>query len=117
MTTLEQEYKSDIFGERAVLLGGVHGIVEFLFRHYQAAGMKPEEAFVHSTESLTGPISRTLSKKGMLGVYESLSRLTRRCSAAPTGPRTPRTTPSITKSIKRWPQATRSAPSFSRMNA
>ena len=73
MTTLEQEYKSDIFGERAVLLGGVHGIVEFLFRHYQGAGMKPEEAFVHSTESLTGPISRTLSKKGMLGVYESLS--------------------------------------------
>ncbi|MHB0897568.1 MAG: ketol-acid reductoisomerase [Spirochaetales bacterium] len=73
MTTLEQEYKSDIFGERAVLLGGVHGIVEFLFRHYQAEGMKPEEAFVHSTESLTGPISRTLSKKGMLGVYESLS--------------------------------------------
>ncbi|MFA5852420.1 MAG: ketol-acid reductoisomerase, partial [Spirochaetales bacterium] len=73
MTTLEQEYKSDIFGERAVLLGGVHGIVEFLFRHYQGAGMTPEEAFVHSTESLTGPISRTLSKKGMLGVYESLS--------------------------------------------
>ena len=73
MTTLEQEYKSDIFGERAVLLGGVHGIVEFLFRHYQEAGMTPEEAFVHSTESLTGPISRTLSKKGMLGVYESLS--------------------------------------------
>jgi len=73
MTTLEQEYKSDIFGERAVLLGGVHGIVEYLFRHYQEAGMKPEEAFVHSTESLTGPISKMLSRKGFLGVYESLS--------------------------------------------
>jgi len=72
MTTLEQEYKSDIFGERAILLGGVHGIVEFLFRHYQAAGMTPEEAFVHSTESVTGPISRTISRKGLIGVYESL---------------------------------------------
>lgn len=73
MTTLEQEYKSDIFGERAILLGGVHGIVEFLFRYYQAAGMTPEEAFVHSTESVTGPISRTISRKGLIGVYESLS--------------------------------------------
>jgi len=73
MTTLEQEYKSDIFGERAVLLGGVHGIVEYLFRHYQEAGMTPEDAFVRSTESLTGPISRTISRKGLIGVYESLS--------------------------------------------
>ena len=73
MTTLEQEYKSDIFGERAILLGGVHGIVEFLFRHYQAAGMTPEEAFIHSTESVTGPISRTISRSGIIGVYESLS--------------------------------------------
>lgn len=73
MTTLEQEYKSDIFGERAILLGGVHGIVEFLFRHYQAAGMTPEEAFVHSTESVTGPISKTISRSGIIGVYESLS--------------------------------------------
>ncbi|KAG6752304.1 hypothetical protein POTOM_044527 [Populus tomentosa] len=31
-TTLEQEYKSDIFGERGILLGAVHGIVESLFR-------------------------------------------------------------------------------------
>jgi ketol-acid reductoisomerase len=27
MTTLESEYKSDIFGERGILLGAVHGIV------------------------------------------------------------------------------------------
>jgi ketol-acid reductoisomerase len=72
-TTLEYEYKSDIFGERAILLGGVHGIVEFLFRHYQALGMSPEQAFVHSAESITGPISKTISKKGIKGLYESLS--------------------------------------------
>jgi len=72
-TTLEYEYKSDIFGERAILLGGVHGIVEFLFRHYRGLGMSPEQAFIHSTESLTGPISRTISRKGIKGLYESLS--------------------------------------------
>ncbi len=33
-TTLTEEYKSDIFGERGILLGGVHGIVESLFRRY-----------------------------------------------------------------------------------
>ena len=31
-TTLTEEYKSDIYGERGILLGGVHGIVESLFR-------------------------------------------------------------------------------------
>ncbi len=71
-TTLESEYKSDIFGERAVLLGAVHGVVEFLYRYYQTLGMSPEKAFVHSTESLTGPISRTLSREGLMGVYNAL---------------------------------------------
>ncbi len=33
-TTLESEYKSDIYGERAILLGAVHGMVEALFRRY-----------------------------------------------------------------------------------
>lgn len=33
-TTLESEYKSDIYGERMILLGAVHGMVESLFRRY-----------------------------------------------------------------------------------
>ncbi|CAN1270015.1 Ketol-acid reductoisomerase, chloroplastic, partial [Linum perenne] len=37
-TTLEQEYKSDIFGERGILLGAVHGAVECLFRRYTENG-------------------------------------------------------------------------------
>ena len=39
-TTLESEYKSDIYGERAILLGGVHGMVEALFRRYTQEGMR-----------------------------------------------------------------------------
>ncbi len=72
MTSLEMEYKSDIFGERGILLGAVHGIVEALYRRYTSQGMRPEEAFLESVESLTGPISKTISKKGIRAVYESL---------------------------------------------
>ena len=39
-TTLESEYKSDIYGERAILLGGVHGMVEALFKRYTREGMR-----------------------------------------------------------------------------
>ncbi|MFP3983948.1 MAG: ketol-acid reductoisomerase [Desulfurivibrionaceae bacterium] len=73
-TSLEHEYRSDIFGERGILLGAVHGIVEMLYRRYiSTAGMSEEEAFKHSVESVTGPISRTISHNGILAVYESLT--------------------------------------------
>lgn len=72
MTTLEMEYRSDIFGERGILLGAVHGIVEFLYRHYVQEGSTPEQAFIDSVESVTGPISRTISRDGIKAVYEQL---------------------------------------------
>ncbi|MDR3200366.1 MAG: ketol-acid reductoisomerase [Spirochaetales bacterium] len=72
MTTLEQEYRSDIFGERGILLGAVHGIVEALFRRYTFYGMDPQQAYRETVESITGPISKTISKKGILAVYETL---------------------------------------------
>ncbi|KAE8807554.1 ketol-acid reductoisomerase, chloroplastic [Hordeum vulgare] len=72
-TTLEQEYKSDIFGERGILLGAVHGIVEALFRRYTEQGMDEESAYKSTVEGITGIISKTISKKGMLEVYNSLS--------------------------------------------
>jgi ketol-acid reductoisomerase len=72
MTTLESEYKSDIFGERGILLGAVHGVVESLYQRFTSQGMSKEDAFVHSCESITGPISKTISKQGILAVYEGL---------------------------------------------
>lgn len=72
MTTLESEYKSDIYGERGILLGAVHGVVESLYRRYIEQGMSHEEAFLNSCESVTGPISNTISKQGILAVYEGL---------------------------------------------
>src|SRR5262245_2708934 len=71
-TTLESEYKSDIYGERGILLGAVHGIIESLYRRFVAQGMSREDAFSNTSESITGPISKTISKQGILAVYEGL---------------------------------------------
>jgi ketol-acid reductoisomerase len=71
-TTLESEYKSDIYGERGILLGAVHGIIETLYRRYVGQGKSKEEAFLNSAESITGPINKIISKKGIRAVYEGL---------------------------------------------
>ncbi|GAX75263.1 hypothetical protein CEUSTIGMA_g2708.t1 [Chlamydomonas eustigma] len=71
-TTLESEYKSDIYGERCILLGAVHGMVEALFRRYTRQGMSDEEAYRQSVECITGPVSKTISTKGMVAVYNML---------------------------------------------
>jgi ketol-acid reductoisomerase len=72
-TTLKSEYLSDLSGERAILLGGVHGIVESLYRRFRDQGKTDEDAFRHSVESVTGPISRIISKDGLDGVYHRLN--------------------------------------------
>jgi len=72
-TTLKDEYCSDIYGERGILLGAVHGMVEVLFRRYIAQGMTPEEAFNQSCESITGPITKIISKQGIMAVYEQFT--------------------------------------------
>jgi ketol-acid reductoisomerase len=74
ITTLKNEFKSDVFGERAILLGAVHGIVEALFRRFvQEEGMSEEEAFKASAESVTGPISKIVSHEGILALYQKFS--------------------------------------------
>lgn len=72
-TTLRSEYKSDIYGERGILLGAVHGIVESLYRRYQRQGMSPEQAFLESSESITGNIVKTISTQGIKAVYDQLN--------------------------------------------
>ncbi len=71
-TTLDKEYLSDIYGERGILLGAVHGIVESLYRRFVSQGLAEEDAFVQSCESITGPISRCISHHGILRLYEDL---------------------------------------------
>ena len=72
-TTMGNEFRSDIFGERGILLGGVHGIVEALFRRYvMEDGMSEEQAFIDSVENITGPLSKTISHHGIKAVYDQL---------------------------------------------
>lgn len=72
-TTLDSEFKSDIFGERCILLGGVHGIIECLFRKYVSQGMSKQDAFKHTSECITGPLTQTISHRGIDHVYHSLT--------------------------------------------
>jgi ketol-acid reductoisomerase len=76
-TTLDSEYRSDIFGERGILLGAVHGLVEVLYRYFKSKGMTEDEAFINSVESVTGPISKTISHHGIRAVYESFNETDR----------------------------------------
>ncbi|WOX07664.1 ketol-acid reductoisomerase [Streptomyces sp. N50] len=71
-TTLESEYRSDIVGERAILLGAVHGIVESLFTRYRLTGDDAVTAYERSCENVTGPIARTISQAGLRAVREEL---------------------------------------------
>jgi ketol-acid reductoisomerase len=68
-TTMESEYRSDIYGERGILLGAAYGIVECLYRRYVEQGADPISAFERSCESITGPIARTISHDGIDGLY------------------------------------------------
>ena len=72
-TTMEMEYRSDIYGERGILLGAVHGICEGLYRYYRADGMEKETAFKETAQTITGPISAIISKQGIKAVYDQLT--------------------------------------------
>ncbi len=71
-TTLGSEYRSDVVGERAVLLGAVHAIVESLYGRYRLAGDDEITAYEKSCENVTGPIARTISRSGLRAVREDL---------------------------------------------
>jgi ketol-acid reductoisomerase len=76
-TSLEMEYRSDIYGERGILLGAVHGVVEALYRYFVSQGRSKELAFRDAVEVITGPISHTISHEGIKAVYDKLDESAR----------------------------------------
>ena len=72
LTTLEDEYRSDIVGERGILLGIPHAIAEAVYGRQVGLGDSPSRAFERSTESMTGPLARTISGGGLRAVLETL---------------------------------------------
>jgi ketol-acid reductoisomerase len=77
-TTLESEYLSDIAGERAILLGIPHAISEAVYRRRIELGDSPANAFIVSTECMTGELARTISRGGLRAVLAGLSGDARR---------------------------------------
>ncbi len=69
-TTLEDEFKSDIFGERCILLGGVHGLVEALYQKNITEQQNQDDTFRNVVVNITGPISRKISKEGINSIFD-----------------------------------------------
>lgn len=73
-TTMEDECRSDVFGERGVLLGAVHGLAESAYRRLREQGIDADEAFARSAAAITGPIARTISTEGIAAVAAAVAR-------------------------------------------
>ncbi len=74
LTTLGSEWRSDIFGERAVLLGGVHGTIEGLASEVMKANGSDEQAtYLEVVQSMMGPITDTILDSGFRGLVDKLS--------------------------------------------
>jgi len=71
-TTMREEYISDIFGERGVLLGGIYGISESLFRILYNTGLTKKRAYQESAYNITGTINNYISNNGILNVYQDM---------------------------------------------
>lgn len=64
-TTLTQEYRSDIFGERGILLGGLYGIVDGLGIYAMNKGFNSKDAYNLTAKYITGDLSNSISKYGI----------------------------------------------------
>jgi ketol-acid reductoisomerase len=71
-TTLGDEWRSDLFGERSDLLAGVWGLVEAVYRYLRETSMPAPMAFRDSVENLTGVIAPIISEHGLLGLYNQI---------------------------------------------
>jgi len=70
-TTIEKEYISDIFGERAILLGGLHGTVEYLFDHFNELYTN-NYSYNISVNYIVDELSKEISLNGLKSLYNNL---------------------------------------------
>ena len=74
-TTMRQEYISDLFGERGILLGAIYGMSEALYRYFlgnTTQSYKERESYRSTAYNITGTISKEISNKGLNGLYKNL---------------------------------------------
>ena len=66
-TTLKDEYRSDIFGERGILLGALYGIVDGLGIYAMNRGFDSNDAYKLTAKYITGNLSESISQNGIMG--------------------------------------------------
>ena len=71
-TTMEKEYISDIFGERAILLGGLYGIVEYLYKSFNNV-FTNEYSYNASVNYLVDELSKEISSNGLKSLYLNMN--------------------------------------------
>ncbi len=71
-TTMTHEVRSDLYGERWILLGGIWAIAEVTYEKFVQDGSSEKQAFQNSANALVGAISQIISEKWLRWAYESL---------------------------------------------
>jgi ketol-acid reductoisomerase len=80
-TTMESEVRSDLFGERSMLLGGLWGLSEALYSIFLRAEptLDPKKVFLFSAVGITSTVSKLISERGLIGLYQSMEIGNRLC--------------------------------------
>jgi ketol-acid reductoisomerase len=77
-TTFAQEVRSDLTGERGVLMGALAGIMEAQYDVLRLNGHSPSEAFNETVEELTQSLIRLVGQNGMDWMYSNCSTTAQR---------------------------------------
>ena len=77
-TTFEKEVRSDLTGERGVLMGALAGVMEAQYNILRKNGHTPSEAFNESVEELTQSLIRLVGENGMDWMFSNCSTTAQR---------------------------------------
>ncbi|MBN1655292.1 MAG: ketol-acid reductoisomerase [Deltaproteobacteria bacterium] len=77
-TTFENETRSDLTGERGVLMGALAGVMEAQYEVLRKNGHSPSEAFNETVEELTQSLIRLVDENGMDWMFSNCSATAQR---------------------------------------
>ena len=72
-TSIIKEARSDLTGERAILLGQNLSISEFCYSYFRENGFSEYDSFCYGPKAMTDVISKMVSKLGLKGGYNTLT--------------------------------------------